>query len=72
MFAKGTFAKISEVSKYYDHGCLQNFLLLFINLVIALIVKDNHILARIYFIFLKKYFRPNLKVCQYQIWTLVK
>ena len=40
-----------KVSKYYEHDCLQNFILLFMSLVIALIVKNSHILAGIYFIF---------------------
>ena len=38
----------------------------------APIVKNNHILAEIYFIFLKKRPRTNLKVFQYEIWTSVK
>ena len=38
----------------------------------ALIVKNNHILDGIYFIFLKKRPRQNLKDFQYQIWTSVK
>ena len=38
----------------------------------AQIVKNSHILAEIYFIFLKKHFRLNLKVFQYQIQTSVK
>ena len=33
------------------------------------IVKNSHILAEIYFIVLKKYSGPNLKVFQYRIWT---
>ena len=35
-------------------------------------VKDSHILAGFYFIFLKQRPRPNFKVLQYQIWTSVK
>ena len=35
------------------------------SLLIALIVKNSHILARIYFIFLKKRPRPNLKGIQF-------
>ena len=34
----------------------------------ALIVKGSHILAGIYFIFLKIRLRPNLKGFQYQMW----
>ena len=62
---------IKKVSKYYEHDCLQNFLLLFMSLLRALIVKNSHILAGIYFIFLKKRSRPNLKGFQYQIWNSV-
>ena len=40
-------------------------------LLTALIVRNGHILARIYFIFLKKLPRLNLKGFQYQIWTSV-
>ena len=42
-----------KVSKYYEHGCLHNFLLAFMSLLTGLIVKNSHILAVIYFIFLK-------------------
>ena len=51
---------------------LQNLLSLFMSLLTALIVKNSHILTGIYFIFLKKLRRPNLKGFEYQIWTLVK
>ena len=42
------------------------------SLLISLIAKKIHILTRIYFIFLIKRLRPNLKVFQHQIWTSVK
>ena len=42
-----------KVSKYYEHDCLESFLLLFMFLLTALIANNSHILARIYFIFLK-------------------
>ena len=42
------------------------------SLLTALIVEKSHILAGIYFIFLKKRPRQNLKDFQDQIWTLVK
>ena len=58
-----------KVTKYYEHDCLQDFLLLFMSLLTAF---DSYILAGIIFIFLKKGPRPNLKGFQYQIWTLVK
>ena len=39
------------------------------SLLKALIVKNSHILAGIYFIFEKKHPRPNMKDFQHQIWT---
>ena len=39
-------------------------------LLTALTVKNSHILAGIYFIFLKKCPRPNLKGIQYQNFDL--
>ena len=58
--------------KIYDHDYLQNFLLLFLSLLTAPIVKNSHTLAGIYLIFLKKCPGPSLKQFQYQIWTSVK
>ena len=46
--------KPQKVSKYYEHDCLRKFLLLFMSLLTALIVKSSHILAAISFKFLKK------------------
>ena len=51
-----------KVSKYYENDCLQNLLLLFMSLLTAPIVKNSHIYTRIYFIFLKKCPKTNLKV----------
>ena len=51
--------KHQKVSEYYDHDCLRNFLLLFISLLTASIVRNSHLLAGIYFIFLKERPRPN-------------
>ena len=62
--AERNFAQTTSL-KYYEHDCLQNFLLLYMSLLTALIVKNSHILARIYFIFLKKRPRPNLKGIQF-------
>ena len=39
------------------------------SLLTAPIIKNSHILAGIYFIFLKKRPIQNLEVFQYQIWT---
>ena len=61
-----------NVSKYYEHRCLQNFLSLFISLLTALIVKKSNILAGIYFIFPQKHRRLNLEGFQSQIWTSIK
>ena len=51
---KENLVKHQNVSKYYDYDCLQNFLLLFMSLLRPPIVNNSHILAGIYFIFLKK------------------
>ena len=59
-----------NVSNYFEHDCLQDFRLLFMSLLTALIIKDSHILARVYFIFLKKCHGPNLNGFQYQILDL--
>ena len=59
--------KKSKSLKNYDHDCLRNFFLLFMSLLTAQIVKNSHIPAGIYFIFLRKRRRPNLKIFQYQI-----
>ena len=52
--------RLWKVSKYYDHDCLKIFRLLFMSLLTASIVKNSHILAGIYFRYLKKRLRPNL------------
>ena len=64
--------KHQKLPKYYDHGGLQNLLLHFISLLTSPIVKNSHLLAGIYFIFLKERLRPNWKALQYQIWTSKK
>ena len=43
-----------KVLTYYEQGCPRNFLLIFMSLLTALIVKGSHILAVIYFIFIEK------------------
>ena len=52
-----------KFSKYYDHGCLENFLLHFMSLLTVSTVKNSHILAVTQFIFLKEGPRPNSKTC---------
>ena len=42
------------------------------SILTALIVKNSHILAGIYFVFLTKRPRPNLKGFENQIWTSLK
>ena len=50
---KVKFAQPSKVSKYHEHDYLQNLFLIILFLLGALIVKNSHILAAIYDIFLK-------------------
>ena len=50
---KDNLVKYQKASKYYVHDYLQNFLLLFMFLLTAPIVTNSHILARIYFAFVK-------------------
>ena len=50
---KVKFAQPSKVSKYHEHDYLQNLFLVILFLLGALIVKNSHILAAIYDIFLK-------------------
>ena len=70
---KGKIAQPSESFKiYYEHGDIENNILIFVSFLRALIVKNRHILAGIYFLFLKKRRRPNLKSFLYQIWTSMK
>ena len=45
--------KNRKVSKYYETDCVENFLLPFMFLLIAKLVKNSHILTRIFFIFLE-------------------
>ena len=52
--------------KYSEHDCLQNFLSLFMSLLVALIDKSSRILAGIYFIFPKNPIRLGLKGFQLQ------
>ena len=45
---KENLAEYQNNSKYYNHDCLQNFILLVMSLLTAPIVKSSHILAKIY------------------------
>ena len=53
LWGKENLVKHQKVSKYYENDCLQNSFLLFMSLLTAKFVKNNHILAKIYFTFLK-------------------
>ena len=53
LWPKENLVKHQKVLKYYENDCLQNFLLIFMSLLTATFVKNNHIWARMYFIFLK-------------------
>ena len=57
-----TLLEYQNFSKDYDHACLQNFLLFFMSLLTTSIAKKSGILVEIYFIFLKKRPRSNLKI----------
>ena len=45
--------KHQKVPQYYFHDCLKNFILLFMSLLTAPVVKNSYIYARIYLIFIK-------------------
>ena len=53
LWQKENLVKYQKVSKCYVRDCLQNFILLFIFLLTALVVKNSLSLAGIYFIFPK-------------------
>ena len=58
LWLKGSLAKHKKVSKFLDHDYLQNLLLRVMFILTASFVKSSsHILAGIYFIFLKQ--RPG-------------
>ena len=69
---KENFLNHQKVSKYYEHGCLQNFLLPFMSLLTGLIVKNSHILAGIYFAFLKNVLGQTWKAFNTKFWTSMK
>ena len=53
MCSKKNLVKHRKVSKYYETGCLQIFLLTFLLVLTTNFVKKGHIQARILFMFLK-------------------
>ena len=42
LWGKENLVKHQKVSKHYENDCVQNFLLLFISLLTALVVKNSH------------------------------
>ena len=50
---KESLIKHQEVSKYYENDSLKNFLLVFMSLIRTKFVRNSHIWAKIYFIFLE-------------------
>ena len=59
LWGKENLVKHQKLSKYYENDCLQNFLLLFMSLLTAKFVKNSHIWARVYFIFLKNVLKQS-------------
>ena len=51
--SKQNLFKHEKVLKFYEHYCFQNFVLLFMSSLTASVVKNSHVLAGIFFIFLK-------------------
>ena len=62
-------SQTSKILKYYENDDLQNFLLFSMSLLSVPIAKNSHILARIYFNFIKSTLDQFWK---YQIWTSVE
>ena len=57
----------SQKQKNVSRDCLQNLVLHFMSLLTVPIVENSHILAGIYFTFVKKRPKPNTNVLQYEI-----
>ena len=62
VWLKENLVKSQKVLKYYVQDCVQNFLLFFMCLLTAPIVKNRHILAGIYFIFLTNVLDESLPI----------
>ena len=62
---------LKKRSKYYVHDYLQNFILLFMFLLTAPIVKNSHFGWNLLYLS-KKRPGPNLKAFRYQIWTSMR
>ena len=57
------------VSKYYENGCLQDFILLFMSLLTAPIVQNSKIWAGIYFIFLTNVLKQTRMSFNTNFWS---
>ena len=69
---KKILVKYQNLSKYYENGCLQNFLFLFMSLLIAPIIKKQLYLGWNLLYLFKKCPKTNLKVFQPQFLISVK
>ena len=65
---KENYVKHQKFSKFYNHDSLQNFLSLFMSLLTTPIVKNSHILAGVYFIFLKNILDQSSKSFNIKSW----
>ena len=68
LWSKENLVKHQKVSKHYENDFLYSFLLLFMSLLTAPIVKNSHIYARIYFIFLKNFLKQTWKSSNTKFW----
>ena len=64
--------KHQKVSKLYDNYCLQKFVLSFLLLVTTPVVRNSHIQARFYFIFLKNILKPTWNRFNNKFWSQSK
>ena len=57
-----------NIIKYYKNDCLQNFILLLMSLLTVPFVKNSHIWAGIYYIFLKNILKHTWKSFNTKFW----
>ena len=72
LWLKEKLVKHQKVSKYYENDCPKKFVSLFMPLLTPRIFKNSRVYARIFFFFLKKRPKANLKVFWKQLSTSVK
>ena len=72
LWLKEKLVKHQKVSKYYENDCLKKFVWLFMPLLTTRIVKKSRVYARIFFFFLKRQPKANLKVFYKQLSTSIK